>query len=161
METWATIEKEGTYRGQCAELCGTWHAKMPIVVKAVSKTDFEKWIEGKKAKLLAKLQEANSNKDWTKDELMTKGEQVYNTMCAGCHQVSGLGLGAAFPALKNSPVATGPAAEHIDMVLNGKNTMPAWKQLSDIDLAAVITYERNAWGNSASAVKPADIKAAR
>ncbi len=161
METWATIEKEGTYRGQCAELCGTWHAKMPIVVKAVSKADFEQWIEGEKAKLLAKLQEANSNKDWTKDELMTKGEQVYNTMCAGCHQVSGLGLGAAFPALKNSPVAMGPAAEHINMVLNGKNTMPAWKQLSDIDLAAVITYERNAWGNSASVVKPADIKAAR
>ncbi len=161
METWATIEKEGVFRGQCAELCGTWHAKMPIVVEAVSKAEFNKWIAAEKAKLLAKLKEANSAKDWTKDELMAKGEKVYNTMCAGCHQVNGLGLGAAFPALKDSPVATGPAAGHIDIVLNGKKTMPAWKQLSDIDLAAVITYERNAWGNNASVVKPAEVKAAR
>ncbi len=161
LETWATVRKEGIFRGQCAELCGTWHAKMPIVVKAVSKDEFKQWIESEKAKLLAELKDANSNKDWSKDELMVKGKKVYDTMCAGCHNVNGQGLGVAFPALKGSPIALGSANQHIDIVLNGKKTMPGWKHLSDVDLSAVITYERNAWGNNASVVKPADIKSAR
>ena len=162
METWASVDKSGVYRGQCAELCGTWHAKMPIVVEAMPKDKFNAWIEKEKSLILASLEEANMSKDWTKDELMAKGQKVYNTQCIACHQAEGQGLPPAFPALKNSPLTTGDISGHIDMVLNGKLTMPPWKHLSDLDLAAVITYERNAWGNdTGDVVKPEDIKAAR
>jgi len=161
-ETWAKIDKEGTYRGQCAELCGTWHAKMPVVIKAVSKDKFNTWIKEKKSVMLASLKEANSNKEWSKEELISKGKTVYNTQCTACHQANGKGLPPAFPSLVGSQIIKGSVTDHINMVLNGKGTMPPWKHLSDLDIAAVITYERDAWGNNTGdIVKPADIKAAR
>jgi cytochrome c oxidase subunit 2 len=164
METWAKIDadKQGTYRGQCAELCGTWHAKMPVVVKAVSKDEFNVWVEKEKAVMLASLEEQFAVKTWTMEEMMLKGEDAYNNKCAACHQVNGTGLGAAFPALKGSKIALGAAKDHILMVLNGKGTMPSWKQLSDLEIAAIVTYERNAWGNNVGdVVQPGDVAALR
>ncbi len=162
METWAKIEKEGTYRGQCAEICGTWHAKMPVVVKVVSKDEFNAWAEKKKAQMLASLEEQFAVKAWSMEEMMLKGEEAYNSKCAACHQVDGSGLGAAFPALKGSKVAIGPIAGHLKMVLDGKGTMPSWKMLSDLEIAALVTYERNAWGNNTGdVVQPGDVAALR
>ena len=164
METWAKIDedKEGVYRGQCAELCGTWHSKMPIVINAVSPEAFDHWIENEKRLLLAALVEANSNKEWTLEELYSKGEAAYNTKCAACHKPDGSGLPPAFPPLRGSKVATGPIEEHLKMVINGKGTMPPWAMLSDLEIAAIVTYERNAWGNATGdVVQPSAVKAAR
>jgi cytochrome c oxidase subunit 2 len=162
METWGRIEKEGIFRGQCAELCGTWHSKMPIVVKAVSPEEFDTWIEKKKLAILAGLTEANSTKEWTKDELMARGEDLYNTNCSACHQKTGLGMVPVFPALKGSDVAIGPVNDHIRRVLDGKGVMPAWKAMGSLDLAAIITYERNAWGNdTGDVVTPQQIDVAK
>ncbi len=164
METWAKIDEDkvGVYRGQCAELCGTWHSKMPIVINAVSGADFDRWVEQEKATMLAALVEANANKDWSMEELYSKGEAAYNTKCAACHKPDGSGLPPAFPPLKGSKVVTGSVEEHINIVLKGKGTMPPWAMLSDLELAALITYERNAWGNaSGDVVQPSAIKAAR
>jgi cytochrome c oxidase subunit 2 len=164
-ETWTIIEKEGRYEGQCEEICGTGHAFMPIVVNAVSQDKFDSWMAEKKAAMAAAAAEASSDKVWSKDELMAKGEQIYNTNCAACHQPTGEGVPGVFPALKGGVIATGPIEKHFNRVLNGKpgTAMAAWRdQLNDLDLAAVITYERNAWGNNkGDAVQPADVKAAR
>jgi len=164
-ETWTMAEKTGTYRGQCAELCGKDHAFMPIVVKVVEKAEYDTWLAAKKSESDAAAAEAASDKVWSKDELMAKGEAVYNGKggCFGCHGAQGEGV-AVFPKLAGSPIALGPAAAHTDVVVNGKpgTAMAAYgNQLNDLELAAVITYERNAWGNSASIVQPADVKAAR
>jgi len=153
--TWANIEKEGTYRGQCAELCGTFHAYMPIVVKAISKEKYKIWYANAK-KGGGKVKIGTGKK-----ALMTAGGKIYAKKCAACHQANGEGLGTTFPALKASPIATGAAANHISIVLKGKGAMPAFKDMSDSELAAVITYERNSWGNKASVVKPADVTKAR
>lgn len=164
METWAKIDEDkvGVYRGQCAELCGTWHSKMPVVINAVSGAEFDRWVEQEKATLLAALVEANADKVWSMEDLYSKGEAAYNTKCAACHKPDGSGLPPAFPPLKGSKIATGPVAEHIDIVLKGKGTMPPWGMLSDLELAALITYERNAWGNATGdVVQPSAIKAAR
>lgn len=161
-ETWAELDREGTFRGQCAELCGTWHSRMPIVVESVSPAKFEAWVAEKKAVQAAKLAEASANKTWSKAELMAKGQEFYNTKCSACHQPNGGGLPPAFPALAGSAIVNGPVADHIHIVLNGKNIMPSWKGETDLDLAAAITYERNSWGNNTGdVVQPADIKAAR
>ena len=161
-ETWGEITKEGIYRGQCAELCGTWHARMPAVVEAVSQEKFDLWVAQKQAEKQAALAEAASDKVWTKDELYAKGEAVYNVKCVACHQVTGLGIPPAFPPLKDSKIVKGPVSEHIKIVLNGLKTMPPWATETDLDLAAIITYERNAWDNNTNdVVQPADIKAAR
>ena len=164
-ETWTIIEKEGRYEGQCEEICGTGHAFMPIVVEAVSQEKYDAWMAEKKAALAAANAEASSDKVWTKDELVSKGETIYTTNCAACHQADGTGVPGVFPALVGSKIATGPVADHLDRVLNGKDgtAMAAWKgQMNDLDLAAVITYERNAWGNNTgTVVQPADVKAAR
>ncbi len=161
-ETWGEITKEGIYRGQCAELCGTWHARMPAVVEAVSQEKFDLWVAQKQAEKQAALAEAASDKVWTKDELYAKGEAVYNVKCVACHQVTGLGIPPAFPPLKDSKIVKGPVSEHIKIVLNGLKTMPPWAAETDLDLAAIITYERNAWDNNTNdVVQPADIKAAR
>ncbi|MDT8403563.1 cytochrome c oxidase subunit II [Sulfuriflexus sp.] len=160
-EIWARADEEGTYRGQCAELCGKDHGFMPIVVDVVSEDEYTKWTSAQKAAAAAEAAAAASTRDWSKAELMARGEKVYNTNCAACHQANGEGLGP-FPALKGSAIATGPAAGHIGIVLNGKNAMPPFAaQMNDLDLAAVITYERNAWGNDAGIVQPKDVKAAR
>jgi len=167
-DNWTYIEEPGIYRGKCTELCGKDHGFMPIVIHAVSKAEYATWIEEKKAEQAAA--EAGGDRVWTKDELMEKGESVYAANCASCHMAKGEGLDGLFPALVGSPVAIGPAEGHIDKVLNGLNLMPAFKgQLNDVDLAAVITYERNKWGNyeqvtangNADVVQPADVKAAR
>lgn len=164
-ETRTHILEEGTYWGQCAENCGTGHAYMPIIVKAVSKEAYAIWKTEQKAKKAAATAEASSDKTWSKDELMARGKQVYTKNCLACHQPMGQGIPGVFPALKGGPIATGDLAKHIDIVLNGASgtAMAAWKgQLNDLEISAVITYERNAWGNdTGDAVQPAQIKAAR
>ncbi len=166
-ETWTEIEKPGTYRGDCAELCGQDHAFMPIVVKAVSQKDFKTWLAKKKAAAEAAAAEAASNKVWSMKELYAMGDKIFHGKggCHGCHGENGQGNPPVFPPLKGSKIATGPVKDHIHLVLNGKpgTAMAAYRdQLNDLELAAVITYERNAWGNNTGdVVQPADIKAAR
>ncbi len=147
-EMWTNIDKEGTYRGQCAELCGRDHGFMPIVVDAVSGSDYDAWVT---AELAAAEAAANSaDREWSMAELMERGEKVYATSCIACHQADGQGIAGVFPTLVASPVISGDIAAHIDIVLNGKagTAMQAFgRQLSAADLASVITYERNAWGN--------------
>jgi cytochrome c oxidase subunit II len=161
-ETWTRVDEPGTYRGQCAELCGKDHGFMPIVVKAVDDTEFTKWVSTRKAEMVASA--ADSGKTWGKDELMKRGEKVYQT-CAACHGPQGLGVPGAFPALKGGKIATGPVDAHIDMVMKGKpgTAMQAFAaQLGDADIAAVVTYERNAFGNNTGdVVQPSQIKAKR
>ena len=158
-DAWAKIDKIGIYRGQCAELCGKDHGFMPIVVDVVSKADYAKWVSEQQAAAAAAV--ASATKTWSKDELMVQGESVYNTNCAGCHKKDGSGMPPIFPAMKGSPIANGAAADHMNIVLNGKGAMPLFKMLGDADLAAVITYERNAFGNTGSVVQPSDVKSAR
>ncbi len=163
-ETWAQIDREGVFRGQCAELCGTWHSRMPIVVESVSPVKFAAWVEEKQQQKAAAAAEAAADKVWDKGELMAKGEELYNSKCAACHQVTGLGLPPAFPPLKDSPIATGAIADHLKIVLEGKQgtAMQAWNSLNDLEIAAIVTYERNAWGNdTGDVVQPADVKQAR
>ncbi|MGP1676396.1 MAG: cytochrome c oxidase subunit II [Burkholderiales bacterium] len=162
-DTWFRADKEGTYRGQCAELCGKDHGFMPIVVEVVSAEKYTQWVADQKKKTVAAAEDPN--KQWSADELKARGEKVYAANCVACHQASGKGLPPAFPALDGSKIANGDKNAHIDIVLNGKagTAMAAFgKQLSDTDIAAVITYERNAWGNkTGDAAQPAEIKAAR
>jgi cytochrome c oxidase subunit 2 len=162
-ESWIKVEEPGIYRGKCTELCGTNHGFMPVVVEVKSEADYATWVAGQGA--AAADVAASANKTWTKDELMAKGEQVYATSCGACHQPNGEGLAGVFPGLKGSAVATGDVTKHIEVVMKGVTgtSMAAFAaQMNDVDLAAVITYERNAWGNDAGdMVQPADIKAAR
>ncbi len=163
-ETWVDLNREGTFRGQCAELCGTWHSRMPIVVESVSKEKFDDWMAQQKQVMLASAAEANVDKTWTKADLMAKGQDLYNSKCSACHQINGQGLAPAFPALAGSKIATGPIAGHLDIVLNGKTgtAMVPWNTLNDLELAAIITYERNAWGNdTGDLVQPRDVRAGR
>jgi len=162
-QSWAKIDAPGIYRGQCAELCGKDHGFMPIVIEAKSEADYQSWVAEQKATALAAAEDPN--KVWTKEELIAKGEQVYTANCAACHQPTGEGIPGTFPALKGSKIATGPVADHLNRVINGKpgTAMAAFgPQLSDSEIAAVITYERNSWGNNTGdAVQPSQVKAAR
>ena len=162
-ESWAIIEEEGTYRGQCSELCGRDHAFMPIVLKAVSEDEYYDWVGD--MMVTAMDAGAGADREWAMDELMERGEQVYSTFCVACHQVNGQGIPGAFKPLVGSPVTTGPVDGHIDTVMNGVGgtaMAPFGMQLKDVDVAAVITYERNAWGNdSGDTVQPATIAAKR
>lgn len=166
-DTWFRAEQTGTYRGSCVELCGKEHAFMPIVVKVVSQDEYTAWVGAQKAKMAAAAE--NPNKVWTLDELKTRGEKVYATDCVACHQANGKGVPGTFAPLDGSPVVNGPKAEQIEVLLNGKHSgkysaeMPSWKQLSDTDIAAVITYTRNNWSNHAAEniVQPAEVLAAR
>ena len=163
-ETWVDLNREGRFSGQCAELCGTWHSRMPIEVEVVSQEKYNTWVEEQKSLMVASAAEASVDKDWTMDELMEKGMAEYNTKCASCHQITGQGLPPAFPALKGSALAIGDIQAHLNIVLNGKpgTAMVAWNTLNDLELASIITYERNAWGNdTGDLVQPRDIKAAR
>jgi len=163
-EIWFEIPegKEGTYRGQCTELCGALHGFMPIEVVAVTQDKFKQWLADEQtAQAEAKsAASSDSNKEFTKDELMTLGEEVYQ-QCAGCHQPNGQGMPPTFPALKGSNIATKAEfrMEHIHIVNRGKGAMPSFKaQLSPKERAAVITYERNAWGNdTGDVVQPKEI----
>ena len=156
-ESWTQIEKVGTYRGQCAELCGQGHGYMPIVVQAVTDEDYRVWLNQQQAEQL------NSKKvaALTPEQLMTQGKIGYEKNCAACHQISGLGVPPVFPALKNSPIALGDIEQHIDIVMNGKagTAMSAFgEQLTPTDIAAIITYERNAWeNNTGDYIQPAEI----
>jgi cytochrome c oxidase subunit II len=158
-ETWAKSNKIGIYRGQCAELCGKDHGFMPIEVHVVSEDDYQAWKAEKEA--ASKEIKELMAQSFTMDEMMEKGKNVYEKNCAACHQKDGTGMGAAFPALKGSPVALGSTEKHISIVVNGVSgsAMAAYgAQLNDIDMAAVITYERNAWGNNVGdIVQPIDI----
>ncbi len=162
-DAWAIIEVPGIYRGQCAELCGMDHGFMPIVVKAVTQPEYERWIASKKAEAAAIA--AAADQQWSMRDLLAKGETVYTTNCAACHGPTGAGIPGAFPALTNSPVITGEIAIHMNVVMNGRSgtAMAAYKnQLSDVDLAAVMTFERNSLGNSVGdMVQPSAIKNAR
>lgn len=160
-ETWFRAEKEGIYRGQCAELCGKAHGYMPIVVEVVAEDKYNEWLESKKA--AAAAANAGADKEWTKDDLVANGKAVYEKNCAVCHQASGAGLPPAFPAITGGKVTTGPIADQLALILNGKNVMPAWKALlNDVEIASVIAYERNALGNSmGDFVQPSAVKAAR
>ena len=163
-DTWFKAEKEGIYRGQCAELCGKDHAYMPIVVEVMSEENYSKWVQAKLDEMKAK--QDDPTKEWTKEDLVARGEQVYNANCAACHQASGEGIPGAFPALVAAPSVVGPQADQIAILLNGKGAgMPAWKQLSDVEIASVITYTRNAWANAGTGtdpvVQPSAVTAAR
>jgi cytochrome c oxidase subunit 2 len=161
-DTWFRAEKVGVYRGQCYELCGKDHAFMPIVVNVVSDADYTKWVADRKKEMAAAADDPN--KTWTIDEMKTRGEKIYAANCVACHQANGKGVPGAFAALDGSPVVIGPKGPQIDILLNGKNAMPAWKSvLSDTDIAAVITYTRNSWTNKPqeNIVQPAEVVAAR
>lgn len=164
-EAWTNVDEPGIYRGQCAELCGKDHGFMPIVVEVKSAADYDAWLIEQNA-LTAKAadaEKASLSASMTKDELMQLGEATYMAHCAACHQPTGLGLPPTFPALKGSVVATqGTVAEHISLVVNGKGMMtPFGKQLSLKEIAAVVTYERNAWGNdTGDLVQTSDVNAA-
>ena len=156
-------EREGTFRGQCAELCGKDHGFMPIVVDVVSEEKYAVWVEEQKTKMAALAEDPS--KVWTMAELMARGEAVYTQTCAACHQANGKGLPPAFPAVDGSKVATGPKEGHLNIVFNGKpgSAMAAFgKQLSDSEIAAVVTYQRNAWGNKVGdLVQPGEVRALR
>ncbi len=162
-DAWAKIDKPGVYRGQCAELCGKDHGFMPIVVEALPEADYQTWVGKQKA--AQKAREAASGKQWSKQDLMAQGQKIFSSTCASCHGVTGQGIPGVFPAMVGSKIATGDLKKHINIVLNGKSgtAMQAFgKQLGDADLAAVITYERNAFGNNTGdVVQPSTIKSAR
>ncbi len=162
-DSWALIEKEGVYRGQCAELCGKDHGFMPIVVNAVSEPEYKEWLAGMKAEAAAAASAADQ--EWSMQDLLARGETVYQANCSACHGPTGAGIPGAFPAMTGSAIVNGDAAAHVDIVVNGKTgtAMSAFKaQLNDVDIAAVITYERNSFGNSVGdTVQPSTIKNAR
>lgn len=162
-ELWLKIEEPGTYRGQCAELCGKDHGFMPIVVMAKSDDEYQQWVAERKDE--QQQQAAAAARVWSKEELIAKGEAVYGAACAACHQQDGLGVPNAFPAIKGSKVATGDIEQHLGVVMNGRagTAMQAFgSTLSDVDLAAVVTFQRNAFGNDqGDLVQPRQIDAAR
>ncbi|MEG0920093.1 MAG: cytochrome c oxidase subunit II [Comamonas sp.] len=160
-DTWFRAEKTGDFYGQCAELCGKEHAYMPIHVKVLSAEDYSKWVGEQKKLLAAKADDPN--KVWALADLVARGEKVYAANCAACHQANGKGAGP-IKALDGSPVVLGPTADMMHAVLEGRanGAMPAWKQLSDTDLAAVVTFAKNHWSNKTGAmVQPAEFVAAR
>jgi cytochrome c oxidase subunit 2 len=162
-DTWFRADKEGVYRGQCAELCGKDHGFMPIVVEVLSAEKYMAWVGEQKKKMAAAADDPN--KKWNLSELKARGEKVYAANCVACHQANGQGVKGTFPALDGSPLVNGPRGRHIEIVLNGKRgtAMAAFgKQLSDTDVAAVITYERNAWSNkTGEVIQPSEIGSAR
>jgi cytochrome c oxidase subunit II len=171
-ETWFRADKEGTYRGQCSELCGKAHGYMPIVVEVVSEEKYNSWLTAKVEEAAAGA--AGADKEWTKEDLVANGKTVYEKNCAVCHQANGAGLPPAFPTLVGSKIVLGAVFgadgkytpdSQMDRLLNGKGVMPAWKaMLNDVEIASVITYTRNSWGNAPSAdpvIQPSQVKASR
>jgi cytochrome c oxidase subunit 2 len=147
-EAWTEILEPGVYRGQCAELCGKDHGFMPIVLNVLPKPEYRAWVEQQRRDMAH--DQADIERLWTRQELMDLGADVYATQCATCHQAEGQGLAPGFPALAGSEVATGPLQDHIDVVLHGRDgtAMQAWgTMLSASDIAAALTYTRNAFGN--------------
>lgn len=173
-DVWFRADREGVFRGQCAELCGKNHGFMPIVVRAVSGEKYAEWLAASGGGATADAAPLRAGQviesaapppaEWTMESAMALGKKSYNTYCAACHQANGEGLAPAFPALKGSAIVKGAAAAHIDIVLKGKaaTAMASFSYLSDADLAAIITYERNAWdGGGGGLVAPEDVAGAR
>jgi cytochrome c oxidase subunit 2 len=161
-DTWFKAEKTGDFYGQCAELCGKEHAFMPIHVRVLSKADYSKWVEGKKKEMAAAADDPN--KVWPLAELVARGEKVYAANCVACHQAAGKGVGPIKALDGSAIVLDADKSKQIAILLNGaaNGAMPAWKQLSDTEIAAVITYTKNNWGNkTGQLVQPADVVAAR
>ena len=161
-DTWFRAEKVGDYYGQCAELCGKEHAYMPIHVKVMSQPDYTKWVDGKKKEMAALADDPA--KVWTLADLSARGDKVYAANCAACHQPTGKGAGPIKPLDGAAVVLDADKGKQIHVLLNGQNNgaMPAWKQLSDTDLAAVITYTKNHWSNATGQiVQPSDVATAR
>lgn len=157
-DLWFKADQPGTYRGQCAELCGKDHGFMPIVVEVVEPEKYAQWVAARKEKTKATAP-ADSGKKLTMEDAMAQGKKVYDATCAVCHQANGQGLPPAFPSLAGSQVTTGDVKEHINIVVKGKNLMPPMGgQLSPADIAAVVTFERNSFGNkTGDVVQPADV----
>lgn len=177
-DAWFQADREGIFRGQCAELCGKNHGFMPIVVRALPPEEYAQWVADNGGETADAREESEPPRvgqavapiappppaEWTLDAAMARGEKVYTANCAACHQADGGGLPPTFPALKGSPLVGGDIAEHVEIVLRGAagTSMAAFGYLSDADLAAVITYERNAWDDSpGDLVSPEDVAAAR
>lgn len=176
-ELWFRVTEPGVYRGQCAELCGRDHGFMPIVVRAVPEAEYNEWVASQQQKYgvtaprgmmdAAAAEKLAAPQEWNMETAMQQGEQVYATSCQSCHMANGEGMPAAgFPALKGGAIATGEIPAHLDIVIHGSKKNPAmaaWgSMLSDEEIAAVVTYERNAWGNNTGdLIKPSDVKAAR
>lgn len=183
-EMWTKIDKEGTYRGQCVELCGRDHGFMPVVVKAVSEDEYKAWVAQQKGGESVQVAStaateameaiaadaaaapapaaAPAEVKLDKAQLMAKGKEVYDTTCAACHKPDGSGMPPTFPAIKGSKVVTGPLAAQLTQIIKGKGAMPPFGSLSDEQIAAVVTYQRNALGNSTGdVIQPAAVKAAR
>ncbi|UOD50599.1 cytochrome c oxidase subunit II [Orrella daihaiensis] len=164
-DTWFRAEQVGEYRGQCAELCGKDHAFMPIVVKVVSQEDYVAWAQQQQAALTASADDPN--KEWAVEELVARGQSVYTSQCVACHQATGKGVAPVFPALDGSQIVMGPMAGHIEIMLKGKQgtAMQSYANLSDVELASVITYARQSWGNAGKGtdpvVQPAQVRDAR
>ena len=161
-DTWFRAEQTGDYYGQCAELCGKEHAYMPIHVRVLSAADYSAWVAGEKKKIAARADDPA--KVWPLDELVARGEKVYAANCAACHQPNGKGAGPIKPLDGSAVVLDADAGQQIAVVLNGRNNgaMPSWKQLSDTEIAAVITYTKNNWSNkTGQVVQPAAVVAAR
>ena len=165
-DSWFKAEREGTFRGQCAELCGKEHGFMPIVVDVLSAEKYAAWVNERKQAMTAAADDPN--KTWTLDELKTRGEKVFAQNCVACHQANGMGIAGTFPALSGSKVVNGAKEPQIATVLHGvvrdgkATAMLPFKQLSDTDIAAVITYTRNSWDNkTGDMVTPAEVSAAR
>lgn len=184
-EAWFQVEKPGTYRGQCAELCGVGHGFMPIVVEALLPEEYGSWLKTQKLSLVETA--SASSKTYTLNELKTHGEQVYLSRCAACHQANGQGIAGMFPPLidgapfsagaavttplvergfwKDGKVVLGSKARHLDILMNGITgtaMQPIGAQLSDFDVAAVVSYERNSWGNkTGDTIQPAEVAALR
>ncbi len=159
-EAWTLVEKPGTYRGQCAELCGKDHGFMPIVVIAKEKADYEAWVVAQKAAAAAAASAAD--REWTADELIANGETIYANNCASCHMADGAGIPGTFPAITGSVLVTGDMKAQVDLMMNGKGMMPAFGQmLSAVDFASVSTFIRNGLGNSVGdSIQPSAIQSA-
>ena len=166
-EAWTIVPRPGLYRGQCAELCGKDHAFMPIVVDVRPTEEFDAWIEEQRLAMLLSGEQAvaDREKTWAIEELVPMGEEVFVEHCATCHERDGQGQGSKYPALAGSEIATGAIEDHLDRVMNGKvdTEMQAWApQLSDLEIAAVMTYERNAWSNNTGQIiQPMTVYTAR
>lgn len=160
-EAWTLIETPGTYRGQCAELCGKDHGFMPVVIEALPEDEYQAWVAARQQG--EAVEENLAEREWSRDELMERGQEVYGSHCATCHQADGSGLEPSFPALAGGPLATGPVAAAMGIVINGSEgtAMQAWgDMLSANDIAAVLTYLRNSFGNeTGDLVQPADVTA--
>jgi cytochrome c oxidase subunit 2 len=160
-DTWFRAEKTGDFYGQCAELCGKEHAYMPIHVKVVTADEYTAWVAARKKAMQAKADDPS--KVWVLADLVARGEKVYNANCAACHRADGKGAGPIKP-LDGSAIVLNEPARQIEILLNGaaSGAMPAWKQLSDTEIAAVLTYTKNSWANqTGKLIQPAEIMAAR